>query len=269
MPALRKPANIAASDTISAGVALRRKDIHNRMSKVEELRNPILPGQGASDYERYLRTDDLLALQKQAADLLHKDEMTFQVVHQASELLMKGAAFELERALQCVTEGDYLNAARLIRRANMELDYPISMLHVLETITPYDYHLIRAGLGHGSGLDSPGFLALLHIGPRLGQAFDHELQRNNLSVDELYRRHTEFFGLHDVAERMLDFDERMHLFRFHHLKLAQRIIGGGVVGTMGTPVEVLHQRMEHLFYKELWDVRNRITARSADGPAAP
>ena len=64
------------------------------------------------------------------------------------------------------------------------------------------------------------------------------------------------------AERMLDFDERMHLFRFHHLKLAQRIIGGGVVGTMGTPVEVLHQRMEHLFYKELWDVRNRITAKS-------
>ena len=31
---------------------------------------------------------------------------------------------------------------------------------------------------------------------------------------------------------------------------------------MGTPVEVLHQRMEHLFYKELWDVRNRITAES-------
>ena len=67
---------------------------------------------------------------------------------------------------------------------------------------------------------------------------------------------------HDVAERLLDFDERVHLFRFHHLKLAQRIIGGGVVGTMGTPVEVLHQRMEHLFYKELWDVRNRITAES-------
>jgi hypothetical protein len=31
---------------------------------------------------------------------------------------------------------------------------------------------------------------------------------------------------------------------------------------MGTPVEVLHQRMEHLFYKDLWDVRNQITARA-------
>jgi tryptophan 2,3-dioxygenase len=228
----------------------------------EDLRKPILPGKGASDYERYLRTDELLRLQKQAGELSHQDEMTFQVVHQSSELLMKGAAFELERALKHIEEGDFLNAGRLIRRANMEIDYPVHMLHVLETITPYDYHIIRAGLGHGSGLDSPGFLALLHIGPRLGQAFHHQLQKASLTVDDLYRRHAEFFGLHDVAERLLDFDERMHLFRFHHLKLAQRIIGGGVVGTMGTPVEVLHQRMEHLFYKELWDVRNQITAKA-------
>src|SRR5207244_10271307 len=125
---------------------------------MDDLRKPSLPGKGASDYERYLRTDELLALQKNADEFLHKDEMTFQVVHQSSELLLKGAAWELERARVCITEGDFGNAARLIRRANQMLDYPVSMLHVLETITPYDYHLIRAGLGHGSGLDSPGFL---------------------------------------------------------------------------------------------------------------
>ncbi|HEX6504453.1 MAG TPA: tryptophan 2,3-dioxygenase family protein [Terriglobales bacterium] len=234
------------------------------MTTSDDLRKPILPGTAASDYERYLRTDELLALQKQASELLHKDELTFQVVHQSSELLLKGAAFELDRALAHIAEADFSNAARLIRRANMEIDYPIALLHILETITPYDYHLIRAGLGHGSGLDSPGFLALLHIGPRLGQAFHEQLQHSNLSVDDLYRRHEEFFALHDLAERLLDFDERVHIFRFHHLKLAQRIIGGGVVGTMGTPVEVLHQRMEHLFYKELWDVRNQITAKATE-----
>lgn len=234
------------------------------MSTTDDLRKPILPGTAASDYERYLRTEELLALQKKTAELLHKDELTFQVVHQSSELLLKGAAFELERAFEHIAEGDFLNAARLIRRANMEIDYPIQLLHILETITPYDYHLIRAGLGHGSGLDSPGFLALLHIGPRLGQAFYEQLRQAKVSVDDIYRRHQEFFALHDVAERLLDFDERVHIFRFHHLKLAQRIIGGGVVGTMGTPVEVLHQRMEHLFYKELWDVRNQITAKATE-----
>jgi len=229
---------------------------------MDDQRTPILPGTAPSDYERYLRTEELLALQKQPEEFLHQDELTFQVVHQSSELLMKGAAWELERALTLLDQADFANCARLIRRANMEIDYPISLLHVLETITPYDYHLIRAGLGHGSGLDSPGFLALLHVGPRLGRSFYDQLRRAGLTIDEMYRRHQEFFGLHDVAECLLDFDERVQIFRYHHLKLAQRIIGGGVVGTMGTPVEVLHQRQEHVLYKELWDVRNQITAKT-------
>ncbi|MFZ3343233.1 MAG: tryptophan 2,3-dioxygenase family protein [Terriglobales bacterium] len=238
------------------------------MSYRDEFTKPILPGTAASDYERYLRTDELLTLQKSPADLLHKDEMTFMVVHQASELLMKGGAFELERALEYLERADFGNTSRLIRRANQLIEPTIGLLHILETITPYDYHLIRAGLGHGSGLDSPGFLALLHVGPRLGNAFNEQLQRAGLTADELYRRHEEFFGLHDVAERLVDFDERMQLFRFHHLKLAERIIGGRVVGTMGTPVEVLQQRMEHWLYKDLWDVRNKITAAANPATAA-
>jgi tryptophan 2,3-dioxygenase len=84
-----------------------------------------------------------------------------------------------------------------------------------------------------------------------------------VTAHDVYRRHEEFFGLHDVAERMLDFDERLQFFRFHHLKLAQRIIGAGVVGTMGTPVEVLQQRMQHVAYRELWDLRNEITTNTS------
>lgn len=226
----------------------------------KELHKPVLEGKGASDYERYLRTDELLALQTPTEKLSHPDELTFQVVHQSSELLMKGASWELERARLALSQGDYPNCTRLMRRANAMLEHPISLLHVLETITPYDYHIIRSGLGHGSGLDSPGFLALLHVAPRIGDAFQEQLTSKGLTADEIYRRHEEFFGLHDVAERMLDFDESIQLFRFHHLKLAQRIIGGGAIGTMGTPVEVLQQRMQHVAYRELWELRNQITA---------
>src|ERR1043166_9026541 len=175
----------------------------------DEFRKPVLEGKGATDYERYLRTDDLLSLQTSTDKLSHPDELTFQVVHQSSEVLMKGATWELERALTALKEGNYPNSARLIRRANALLEHPISMLHVLETITPYDYHIIRGGLGHGSGLDSPGFRSLLHIGPRLGDVFNAQLEAAQLTPIEMYRRHTEFFGLHDVAERLLDFDERL------------------------------------------------------------
>src|SRR6476646_3833688 len=101
------------------------------ISSMDDLRKPILPGTAASDYERYLRTDELLSLQKKHSELLHDDEMTFQVVHQSSELLLKGAAFELERALERVSQGDFANAARLVRRANMEIDFPIAQLHIL------------------------------------------------------------------------------------------------------------------------------------------
>jgi hypothetical protein len=36
---------------------------------------------------------------------------------------------------------------------------------------------------------------------------------------------------------------------------------------MGTPVEVLQQRMESWLYKDLWDVRNQITAATNETTA--
>lgn len=226
-----------------------------------EMTQPILPGSGATDYERYLRTDELLSLQKAPEQRSHPDELMFQLVHQASELLLKGTANELDRSRAAIGDADYMRAVKLMDRAFRMFDRTIDLLRVLETLTPYEYHLIRAGLGHGSGLDSPGFLSLLHLAPRLGEAFFGQLDESKMSVEELYRRSAEFLPLHEIAEKLLDFDERVQLFRFHHIKLAHRIIGGDVLGTTGRPVDILRQRQEHVLYKELWEVRNEITAR--------
>ena len=59
------------------------------MAEAEDFSQPILAGEGASDYERYLRTDELLALQKSPEQQVHRDELLFQSVHQASELWLK------------------------------------------------------------------------------------------------------------------------------------------------------------------------------------
>src|SRR5438105_7590715 len=109
-----------ATGNINHGFASHQRKRCSVLKKtsMDDLKKPILPGKGASDYERYLHTDDLLALQKLPKELLHQDELTFQVVHQSSELLMKGAAFELERAHDHIVEGDFSNATRLLRRAN-------------------------------------------------------------------------------------------------------------------------------------------------------
>jgi tryptophan 2,3-dioxygenase len=225
-----------------------------------DLRKPILPGTAPTDYERYLRTEELFELQKPAEKMSHPDELTFQVVHQSSELLMKAVIFDLERARVWISEGKLGQVARLMRRANHMFETPIALLHILEQITPKDYHVIRAGLGHGSGLDSPGFLGLLHITKPIWESFEAYLQKKGMTVLEIYREPGKHFALHQVAEEMLDFDERLQLFRLHHLKLAERIIGPGVIGTSGVPVEILKQRMDHTFFKPLWEVRNQITA---------
>ena len=146
------------------GSAKKRQPL---IAQNREMTVPILPGTAATDYERYLRTDELLSLQKPPEERSHPDELMFQVVHQASELILKGTANELERARESIGDGDYTRAVKLMDRAFRLFDQAIHLLNVLETLTPYEYHVIRAGLGHGSGLDSPGFLSLLHLAPRL------------------------------------------------------------------------------------------------------
>ena len=72
--------------------------------EVEDFSQPILPGEGASDYERYLRTDELLALQKTPEEQAHRDELLFQTVHQASELWLKLAWREAEEATRLIEQ---------------------------------------------------------------------------------------------------------------------------------------------------------------------
>jgi tryptophan 2,3-dioxygenase len=96
-----------------------------------DLNKPILPGTAATDYERYLRTDQLLALQKSPDEVVHHDEHLFQTVHQSSELWLKLACLELEQATRLV-EGDAAPAAvRLLRRATDCMALLIAQLHML------------------------------------------------------------------------------------------------------------------------------------------
>jgi tryptophan 2,3-dioxygenase len=98
------------------------------------------------------------------------------------------------------------------------------------------------------------------VTPPLGEAF-HELVRGEgLTVVELYRRGREFERLYQLAELLMEWDERLTLWRVHHFKLVERIIGGEVVGTQGTPVEVLGNLVAKARFPELWRARNELTA---------
>jgi tryptophan 2,3-dioxygenase len=227
---------------------------------------PILPGPGASDYERYLRTDALLELQTPPEDRAHHDELLFQTVHQSSELWLKLAVEEAEQATAAVKADDPAAAVRLLRRSNLCLRLITDQLEMLEQMSPWEYHDVRKVLGHGSGFDSPGFRGVREVTPGLGAAFRGALERAGLGVVELYQRGRAYEQLYQLAEQLIEWDERINVWRYRHYKVITRVIGTHVVGTQGTPVEVLGKLIGQTYYPQLWEARDRLTALS-DQPA--
>ena len=226
---------------------------------VEDYSQPVLPGEGASDYERYLRTDELLALQKGADEQVHRDELLFQTVHQSSELWLQLAWTEVEEATRLLELSELAAGERLLRRAILCLEYVTRQLDMLEEMSPWEYQDIRKTLGHGSGFDSPGFRQIRRVTPQLGQALSRLLRGEGLTVVELYRSGREHEDLYQLAELLIAWDERITLWRMRHYLVVARVIGNEVIGTQGTPVELLGSLIKQRFFPELWQARNRLT----------
>jgi tryptophan 2,3-dioxygenase len=236
------------------------------VTDAEEFAEPLLPGEGDSDYERYLRTDELLALQKAPAERAHHDELLFQTTHQSSERWLKLAAEEIEVATGHVERAEPAPALRLLRRSILCLKLVTQALEMLELMSSWEYTAeVRPVLGHGSGFDSPGWNRLRTAAPSLGQAFHELRRREGLSLLEVYtlgRQHEELYLL---AEALTDLDEWATTWRVRHFMVVERIIGGEVVGTQGTPVELLGKLIERKLYPELWKVRTELTNLAIEG----
>lgn len=221
---------------------------------------PILPGAGASDYERYLRTDELLALQTPPEQRVHRDELLFQTVHQASELWLKLGVSDVEEATRLIESDRLAPAQRLLRRAALCLRYVTDQLEMLDLLDPSDYHQVRTALGHGSGFDSPGFRELIRALQSIGAAFDGRLQRVGVDdVIEVYRRREERSDEYDLAELLTDLDERLRLWRVRHYTVVVRALGEGTIGIQGTPVAVLPKLIGQRQLPKLWEARSRLT----------
>ena len=114
-------------------------------------------------------------------------------------------------------------------------------------------------LGHGSGFDSPGFREIRRVSPGLLEAF-HALRREReLSLLDVYTQGREHEDVYQLAELLTEWDERVGVWRFRHFKVVARIIGEEVVGTQGTPVELLAGLIKHKMFPELWTVRTDLT----------
>jgi tryptophan 2,3-dioxygenase len=228
----------------------------------ENYSEPVLGGTAPSDYERYLNTEELLRLQKGPGEWVHRDELLFQVTHQSSELWLKLCASDTEAAVACVLAGDVAAALRLLRRAVLCLRFITAQLDMLEHMSPWEYQEIRRALGHGSGFDSPGFAELRRILPRLGDAFHERRRGAGLEIVDLYVQGRTHEDLYQLSEALVELDEWVQTWRIRHYRVVSRVIGDSVIGTQGTPVEVLGRLIHKVHFPELWQVRNDLTALS-------
>ena len=86
------------------------------------------------------------------------------------------------------------------------------------------------------------------------------------ALADLYRDHAEPVRAlrHQVCELLVDHDETIQRWRFHHTLMAAREIGSrpGTGGSRG--VEYLRGTVDKRFFPQLWEVR--VRALAADNP---
>lgn len=211
-----------------------------------------------TEYERYLRVPELLSLQKPEEARTHEDELLFQSVHQVEELWMKAADDEITR-LVAALDRDELEAARAgLHRIYLIEHLMGEQLRLLETMSPVAYFAVRKGLGHGSGLESPGFNRLIRSSKKVVEAFDRACQRRKVTPEDLVREPSRDREMWAIAEAMIDVDEAFQRFRYRHLVLVKRIIGAGTPSLKGNPIDLLENNAKKMFFPTLWRAREAL-----------
>jgi len=217
---------------------------------------------GGTEYAAYLLIDDLLELQRPLTEGAH-DELLFIIVHQAYELWFKLMLHELAQVDAELRAGRPGGALTGLKRAVAIDRLLLSQLDVLETMGPEGFLEFRSPLAPASGFQSRQFREIERATAGLWPAFCAGAGMGEEDLDalaDLYRDHSEPVRAlrHQVCELLVDHDETIQRWRFHHTLMAAREIGSrpGTGGSRG--VEYLRGTVDRRFFPQLWEVRVRL-----------
>jgi tryptophan 2,3-dioxygenase len=220
-----------------------------------------------TEYEKYIQTTALLDLQKPADALSCHDELAFQIVHQVEELWMKLVRHELTLAVRSVDAGRLSEATGTVHRMYVITQLMAQNMRILETMSPRAYFTVRAVLGRGSGQESPGFNALLDEPKALRDAFMRLVKAREIDLLDMHRDPARYPQVFALAEALIDYDEGFQNFRYRHLALVRRIIGGRTPSLKGAPAELLEHGVRLSLFPELWLVREALFRDFVPGPS--
>jgi len=222
---------------------------------------------GNTEYERYLKTSELLGLQKAPEDRAHPDELLFQTMHQVEELWMKMIVQDIAHAIEWLDAKRDTEAHVALLRAIRLLETIEHNLKLFETMLPSSYLKIRAQLGSGSGLDSPGFNRINELAPELWSAFERSLKRAGVELLAIYEKPESEPEHLAIAEALINLDGAMIRFKREHLMVVRRIIGMGTASLRGgNPIDMLERSANLTYFPLLWAVRDRLFMDFKAGP---
>ena len=214
-----------------------------------------------TDYERYIRTDDLFDCLKPLDQLNAQGELLFQVTHQAAELWMKVILHDLRTAARALDEDQLIHATSLLQRSAQIERLLTQQLEILEHLPPAEYAKIREGLGKGSGQESPGFNELLEMGELLWPSVERLLERRQITIVDILSEPSRWPAEHLLVHALQDIDAQFRTWRFAHFRLVEREIGAFVDSLKGVPAELLARGLREHQMPDLWAAVNEYTKK--------
>ena len=243
-------------------------------------------------YNKYLRVQDLIKLQDCLSDPAHHDELLFITVHQAYELWFKQILHEIDAAIPMIQQDRLPAATRALKRVVDIEKLLLDQIHILESMTPINFLAFRDQLNPASGFQSMQFreiefssglkdasivrefehdafaserLEARLAQPSLADVFYQALERRGFDVSnrsravlEILTHFEERYEEFQLSEALMEHDEYFSLWRSHHIKMVERMVGAkrGTGGSEG--IGYLKTTLDKKFFPDLWEARTYL-----------
>ena len=252
-------------------------------------------GKPSLSYNKYLKVRELIDLQEQLTLPAQHDELLFIIIHQTFELWFKQILHELDATLSYIKEQRLTRAARNMRRICEIEKILVAQFQVLETMTPHNFLMFREELKPASGFQSTQFREIEFVsglkdenlmnffaddefaverlnnrfkGGTLRDAFFDLLKERGFatetyeqrvnSVISIIKNIERFAAEFELEESLIEHDELVSKWRYHHIKMVERTVGGKM-GTGGSEgVGYLQKTLVKRFFPEFWEARTRL-----------
>ncbi len=246
-------------------------------------------------YNEYLKVPELITLQKTLSEPTSHDELLFIVIHQTYELWFKQVLHEIDNAIIWMAEGRKFRVNHALKAVNAIEKVIVSQIHILETMAQIGFLEFRDRLNPASGFQSMQFRELEFVSgakdekilnffefdefaherlterynsPTLGDAFWVLLKSDGFEVEDHDEKikalvkilsspeeHPELFIMQDL---LIDHDENISLWRYHHVLMVERMLGmkKGTGGSAGAGY--LRTTLDKKFFPEIWEARTHL-----------